>query len=159
MKKNIFVILVIIMILLIIYLIILKFNTNTKTLKTNTNIEDKINNYKVTKKIDVIINDKNYTLNLEDNSTTKELINNLPFDFNMKELNGNEKYIYMDKTYPTNISNPGHINKGDVMLYEDNCLVIFYESFDTTYQYTKLGHIDNLDDLDSKDINVKFKIQ
>ena len=77
----------------------------------------------------------------------------------MEELNGNEKYIYLDETYPTNSYDPKHINKGDVMLYGDNCLVIFYKSFDTSYSYTKIGHIDNLEELGNESINVKFNIE
>ena len=42
------------------------------------------------------------------------------------------------------------------MLYGDNCLVILYKSFNTNYSYTKIGHIDNLPDLGSNDITVKF---
>ena len=75
----------------------------------------------------------------------------------MSELNGNEKYIYLNTTLPTNTSNPKHINSGDVMLYGDNCLVIFYKSFDTSYSYTKIGHIDNLDNLGNSNILIKFE--
>ena len=81
----------------------------------------------------------------------------LPLELNMSELNGNEKYIYLDITLPTNSSNPKHIDSGDVMLYGNNCLVIFYKSFDTSYSYTKIGHIDNLDDLGNASITVRFE--
>ena len=27
------------------------------------------------------------------------------------------------------------------MLYGDSCLVVFFESFDTPYSYTKIGHV------------------
>ena len=83
--------------------------------------------------------------------------NYLPQEFRMKELNGNEKYIYLDTSFPTNSFNPQRILKGDIMLYGDNCLVIFYKSFDTPYSYTKIGHIDNLPDLGSDNITVIFK--
>lgn len=35
--------------------------------------------------------------------------------------------------------------------------IIFYKSFDTSYSYTKIGHIDNLDNLGSENIDVKFE--
>ena len=75
----------------------------------------------------------------------------------MNELNGNEKYAYLDITLPINSSNPKKINRGDVMLYNDNCIVIFYKSFDTSYSYTKIGNIDNLPDLGNSSITVEFK--
>ena len=115
-----------------------------------TNEIGEINNMKV------IINDQEYTLNLEDNKTTRELVNMLPLELNMNELNGNEKYVYLDKNLPTNSTNPKTINKGDVMLYGDDCLVIFYKTFNTSYSYTKIGHIDNLNDLGNGSIKVKL---
>ncbi len=30
-----------------------------------------------------------------------------------------------------------------MMLYGDNCVVVFYETFTTAYQYTPIGHITN----------------
>ncbi len=105
----------------------------------------------------VTINDNTYTLVLENNKTAEEFYQLLPKDFNMSELNGNEKYIYMDNSLATSSYYPKHIEKGDVMLYGDDCLVIFYKSFDTNYSYTKIGHINNLDDLGKENIIVKFE--
>ena len=115
------------------------------------------NNLGVNNQVKVLIDKKEYTINLEDNETAKEFVNILPLELNMNELNGNEKYIYLDTTLPTNSSNPKKINVGDVMLYGDNCLVIFYKSFDTSYSYTKIGHIDNLPNLGNDSISVKFE--
>ena len=124
--------------------------------KSNTNekvSDEKVNNIKLT------INNKTYNLILEDNNTVIEFINLLPQEYNMNELNGNEKYIYINSSLTTNSYNPKHIEKGDVMLYGDNCLVIFYKSFDTNYSYTKIGHIENLDDLGNGNIKAKFEKQ
>ena len=74
----------------------------------------------------------------------------------MNELNGNEKYGTLDKSLTTNSYNPGVINKGDVMLYGSNTLVVFYKTFNTSYSYTKIGHIDNLDDLGSNNVKVEI---
>ena len=107
--------------------------------------------------INVSINSKKYTATIENNETAKSFISRLPQEFNMKELNENEKYVYMDNSLPTNSTNPKHIKSGDIMLYGNNCLVIFYKSFDTNYSYTKIGHIDNLPDLGIDNITVKFE--
>ena len=107
--------------------------------------------------VKLIIENKEYEINLENNETSKELFNKLPLFLNMSELNGNEKYIYLDFSLPTNPYNPEHINRGDIMLYGNNCLVIFYKSFDTPYSYTKIGHIDNLSELGNGNITVKFE--
>ena len=128
-------------------------NTISNTNEENTNTKEEVN----MSDVKILINDKEYSINLENNETVKELIKLLPLDITMRELNGNEKYIYLDNTLTSNSSNPKHINSGDVMLYGNNCLVIFYKSFDTSYSYTKIGHIDNLPNLGSGDISVKIE--
>ena len=132
-------------------------NNNINT-KEETNYESNLNNYN--EEIDsmkIFINNKEYIIALENNETSNALASKLPLEFNMSELNGNEKYIYIDDSLPTNSSNPKHINAGDVMLYGDNCLVIFYKSFDTSYSYTKIGHINNLPNLGNGSIQVKIE--
>ena len=107
--------------------------------------------------INVIINSQTYSATIEDNETARAFINLLPQEFDMEELNSNEKYVYMDHSLPTNSMNPRHIVAGDIMLYGRDCLVIFYKSFETNYSYTKIGHIDNLPDLGIDDVTVKFQ--
>ena len=140
-------------ILILIVCILLLTGCRNSFIKKNSSKEEnkKMSNVKVT------INDKTYNLLLEDNSTAHEFINLLPKEFIMDELNGNEKYVYIDTSLETNSYNPKHIEKGDVMIFGDNCLVIFYESFDTSYSYTKIGHIDNLENLGDGTITVKFE--
>ena len=141
-----------ILLFVILSLLIITGCTN-KPIQKNliTESEEKMSNIKV------IINDQSYDLKLEDNSTVEEFIGLLPQEFSMKELNGNEKYVYMDYFLTTDSYNPKHIEKGDVMLYGNNCLVIFYKSFETSYNYTKIGHIDNLPDLGNENITIKFE--
>lgn len=111
----------------------------------------------------ITIKNKKYEAILYDNSTTKELIKKFPITITMSDLNGNEKYYNFSKSFPTSSENVANINKGDIMLFGDNCLVIFYKSFSTRYRYTKLGYIKNLEDLESSfgkgDINITFEIE
>lgn len=120
----------------------------------NDNKNDNTSEVKNTMK--AIINEQEYTINLEDNETVTSLLNKLPLEVQMTELNGNEKYVYLDYDLPTNSSSQKRIYAGDIMLYGNNCLVIFYKSFNTSYSYTKIGHIDKLPNLGSGSINVKF---
>ena len=105
----------------------------------------------------ILIDGEEYIIHLEDNETVKSFVDLAPKEFVMNELNGNEKYVYLDSVLPSNSSNPKHINAGDVMLYGDNCLVIFYQSFDTSYSYTRIGHIDHLPDLGNGSIKVTLE--
>lgn len=106
--------------------------------------------------ISITIDEKEYKAILNDNETARELFKLLPIEMRMNELNGNEKYYYLDKILPTDSKNPKNIKSGDIMLYGDDCLVIFYKSFDTNYAYTKVGHIDNLPDLGNDDVVVRL---
>ena len=105
----------------------------------------------------VKINDREVNLNWENNDTVKELLNHLPLNMEMQELNGNEKYAYLDNSLPTNSFNPEEIKTGDVYLYGNNCLVIFYQDFSTNYSYTKIGHITNLPDLGKENISLTIE--
>ena len=110
-------------------------------------------------KVYININNKKLGIDLENNSTTSALIKLLPLELSMNDLNGNEKYVYLNESLPTNTYSPKHIEAGDVMLFGDNCLVIFYESFDTSYSYSKIGHIDNLPKLGNENIDITISLE
>lgn len=91
----------------------------------------------------VKIGSREFTGTLLDNPTATAFKAMLPLTMNMTELNGNEKYFDLARSLPTNPSNPGQINAGDLLLYGSNTLVLFYEAFSTTYRYTRIGKLDN----------------
>lgn len=134
-------------VILILVLSLLKVIENND--KENNNMDNKVMDV-----VKVKINDDEYELKLSDNETAKEFIKLLPLNIEMKELNGNEKYYYLKDSLPSDAQNLGQIEKGDVMLYGDDCIVIFYKTFTTTYSYTKIGHIDGLNELSSENITV-----
>ena len=110
----------------------------------------------------IFAGDKHFSVTLEENDTVTALTKLLPLTLDMSELNGNEKYYYLDTSLPSAPEKVGHISEGDIMLYGDSCLVVFYESFDTSYSYTKIGHIDDAsglsDALGTGGVTVTFEI-
>lgn len=107
--------------------------------------------------IKVIINDTAYIADIEQNETTKELIAMLPLKLDMSDLNENEKYCYLNRQLPTDPYKPNTIEKGDIMLYGNDCLVVFYKSFKTSFSYTKIGHINDMPDLKGGSIVIELE--
>lgn len=89
------------------------------------------------------VNGQSFQAVFYDNKTANALLKQMPMTLNMKELNGNEKYHFFNTEFPTNKKSPGKISAGDIMLYGLDCLVTFYKSHNTSYQYTPVGKIDN----------------
>lgn len=103
----------------------------TRTARTNTMT------------VAIKVGTKTFTATLEDNATVTAFKALLPATVRMTELNGNEKYFRFSGNLPTNASNPGTIQTGDLMIYGQNTLVLFYKTFSTSYSYTRLGRIDD----------------
>ena len=111
--------------------------------------------------INIIIGSKTFTATLANSETGEAFAALLPLSVTMNELNGNEKYHYLSSYLPTDSYQPGTIHSGDLMLYGNNCLVLFYETFNTSYSYTRIGSIDNPSGLaaalGSGDVSVRFE--
>ena len=94
-------------------------------------------------RLKITIGSRTFNATLVSNPTVTAFKARLPMTVNMTELNGNEKLYNFSSALPTNASNPRNISTGDLMLYGSATLVLFYESFPTSYSYTRLGKIDN----------------
>ena len=114
-------------------------------------------------KIKITVNSQIFIATLLYDNSVKYFKEMLPLTINMKELNGNEKYYDLPQNIPTNSFNPETIENGDLMLYGSKTLVLFYQSFSTSYSYTKLGEIDNVKGLQtalgSGNITVTFELE
>ena len=82
-----------------------------------------------------------FAVTAEDNPTARAFVQLLPATFEMAELNGNEKHASLPRSLPTNAVRPGTIRTGDVLLYGSDTLVVFYETFRSSYSYTRIGRI------------------
>ena len=116
-------------------------NENQGGNETGAGIEDK--------NMVIKIGTATFTASLADNATASAFKALLPMTVNMAEHAGNEKYYGLPGSLPTSASNPGTIRNGDIMLYGNRTVVLFYKTFSTSYSYTRIGSVDNPAGLDS----------
>ena len=93
--------------------------------------------------ITITVGDVAFPATLNDSPAARQLLTMLPLTLDMQELNGNEKYYYLDSSLAAESERVGSIETGDLMLYGTDCLVLFYDSFTTPYTYTRLGALDD----------------
>ena len=93
------------------------------------------------------INERRFAISLAANNTARAFAAQLPLTLHMEALNGNEKHAKLPTSLPANESRPGIIRNGDLMLYGDDTLVVFYSTFDSTYSYTRIGRVDDANGL------------
>jgi hypothetical protein len=87
------------------------------------------------------VGSRHFAVTLEDSPTTRALGPMLPLTLHMTELNGNEKYARLPRSLPTQAVQLGTIQVGDVLLYGDDTLVVFYKAHRSSYSYTRIGRI------------------
>lgn len=112
------------------------------------------------KPVSMEVGGKVFTVTLQNNTTAEAFSNMLPLTLAMNELHGNEKYHYLSTSLPTNSQHPDTIHAGDLMLYGDDCIVVFYETFTTHYTYSPIGKVDSpaglKEALGTGNVTVKF---
>lgn len=109
------------------------------------------------------INEETFNAKLYSNEAALKLSEQFPATFNMGELNGNEKFCYLSDSLPTQSYRPDNIKTGDIMLYGSDCLVVFYKSFNSSYSYTRLGYVEDVEGLEaalgSGSIDITFELR
>lgn len=106
--------------------------------------------------IEIKIEDKIFKATLLDNQTSKAFIKKLPLTITMEDYNQNEKFYRFSEKFPVDPTKIENIKTGDIVFYETNFFVIFYEDFKTQYAYTPIGTINNISGL--KEILKKNKV-
>ncbi len=112
--------------------------------------------------IKITIAGKNFTAIPANTPAAAEFLKRLPLTLRMNELNGNEKYAGLSDKLPADPACPGRIGSGELMLYGNSTLVLFYESFPTSYSYTRIGRITDAKGLKAaagdREVTVKFEV-
>lgn len=110
--------------------------------KTAETIDTEETGEETLQQIEVLVGDTAYTAQLADTEAASQLLEQLPLELEMQELNGNEKYAYLSQSLTADASRPVSIHAGDLMLFGSDCLVLFYEDFSTSYSYTPVGKLE-----------------
>lgn len=93
--------------------------------------------------VDVAVGDRVFEMRLYDNKTANAFVKLLPLKITMDDLHANEKFFYLQEELPTSILPIEKVRPGDLNLFSENCLVLFYDSFATTYSYSPIGAVDD----------------
>ena len=91
--------------------------------------------------ITLTIGGRSFAATLDDNAAAAAFRKLLPLTIRMSELNGNEKYHYLSASLPTASVPYATIHAGDLLLYGNSCVVLFYKTFSSGYSYTPLGRL------------------
>ena len=95
-------------------------------------------------KLKITVGNNELIATLDDNVGTealKDLIRKNPLTINMSDYGGFEKVGYLGTNLPTD-NQRITTTLGDIMLYQGNSIVIFYDS--NTWSYTRIGKIENI---------------
>lgn len=112
------------------------------------------------KPMHITIGARHFAITLSDSAASRAFAVQLPLTLRMADLNGNEKHAEIPKALPAKPTRPGTIRAGDLMLYGATTIVLFYKTFDSSYEYTRLGRVDDAEGLvsaiGSGDVRVSF---
>lgn len=115
-------------------------------------------------KIDIIINDTVLKATLKNNSSVDafvELLKDGPLTVTMNDYANMEKLTNLKTNLPEN-NEYMHTKAGDIVLYQGNTLVIYYDT--NSWSLTPLGTIDDIDSkslkqlLGNNDVTVTFSL-
>lgn len=79
---------------------------------------------------------RRFAVALAETEAARAFVARLPLTLDMTDLNGNEKKFDLPKNLPAHPIRAGTIRSGDLMLWGDNTVVVFYMTFDSPYSYT-----------------------
>lgn len=95
----------------------------------------------------IMINDQPFSAALADTQAARELRALLPLTLTMQDHLQNEKHAELPEPLTARSHAVGKIETGDIMLWQDQTIVVFYKSFHSAYRYTRLGKIEDVSEL------------
>ncbi len=115
-------------------------------------------------KIKLVVNNQEFIIKLEDNSSSRaflEKLKNNDIIVNAHDYGNFEKVGDLGFSLPTNDTKIT-TKPGDLILYQGNQITLYYDT--NTWEFTKLGEIENIDEdslksvLGNDDVTLLFKV-
>ncbi len=165
MKKIMIPIIILITIGIIVFIVFIneknKISKNEKN--SNNNIEER-ENMRMEDQIKLNVNNKELIIELEDNSSSKALLEKLKendLEIKTHDYGNFEKVGDLGFDLPTN-DQKITTKPGDLILYQGNKITLYYDT--NTWTFTKLGKINNISQEELKeilgdgDVTLKFSV-
>ncbi len=126
----------------------------TQTTTTSKTEEEKM--------VTATVNGETFTITLNQSQAEQEFLNLLPLTLDMRDVNGNEKYTVLNQTFTNDDKKAGTLHAGDLKLWTGDGLVLFYDDFPSSYQYTDLGTMSDsqglAEALGAGDVTITFEV-
>lgn len=113
------------------------------TQTTTPKQENPAMNNTIVRTVQLTANNQTFDIQLENNATAQKFFELLPLNMTMQDHLSNEKFAELPTPLPTNDSVIGNIQAGDVLLFQGDTLVVFYENHSSRYRYTRIGKVTN----------------
>lgn len=107
-------------------------------------------------RIKVSIAGKVYYAKLESNKTAKSFLENLPLSIDMKDDNNYSKKGYAYVKFVSTARKLKKVKAGDIVLSGESVVVVFFKDCNTNDKYSIIGHIDNIDYIEEKELRIGF---
>lgn len=113
--------------------------------------------------VSLSVGDKNFTVILHDNELAQVIIEEMPFTLIMDDYAAKEKTAELTFFLPSSdTTSPARINKGELYVWSEKSLVIFYTSFLNSYAYVPMGYIEDVkvleEALGNGSVEVTFRV-
>ncbi|WP_150538519.1 cyclophilin-like fold protein [Actinobacillus vicugnae] len=95
----------------------------------------------------ITIGAQTFEAELASTQAARQLEKLLPLTLKMQDHLRNEKFAELPQNLTDSDQAVASIQTGDILLWQGDTLVIFYENFNTPYRYTRLGKISGADKL------------
>jgi hypothetical protein len=105
----------------------------------------------------ISINGEYFTAITQVSYAAKNFVSTIPVSIEMSDIGSKMKKGCSSLVkFSGDTAKAKEIERGDVLVYEDSCIVIAYESFKGGSKYKKIGHINNMAQMPTGTYTVSF---